>query len=283
MYRSAYEFCVPASLCWPSRSEMEGCNVCFPTSLFLFSWPQSVWLRSDSKTEAVIGRETVCKQRRYFTSSSTRGGADQRVRSHRWGSPPSPSLATNRQQPRELLWRLLKICTSSLCYTPCSIFTLYAKIKQHNNDSEGVSFACLLYSYIRVYAHLMLPFTSTCHMLSNVSRYSISRVATFLTKNTCHDLCIYWYIFNVLCMIAILIHSPWWHHPSTNLGRRGEDITHLRKLRTDCQTTQWRNPEDHGQNLYHRENLKSDMYLVIMRFSFFSLRSRFPSLVHTVS
>ena len=74
---------------------------------------------------STIMRETTCKRRRHFSRCSKRGGTVYRVRWHWWWSPPSPSLAAFHRQPRGLLARLLRVCSSSLCcsfvpYSPCT-------------------------------------------------------------------------------------------------------------------------------------------------------------------
>jgi hypothetical protein len=90
--------------------------------------------------------------------------------------PPSPSLAANCRQPRGLLVRLLKrVCRSSLCCIP---YSLYAAIKRRNHDSKDTWFACHLPvaptpSYGKIYACMPRTFKSV---------YVVSLGATFWQK-----------------------------------------------------------------------------------------------------
>jgi hypothetical protein len=205
--RSAHAFCVRTSLGWRSRPEMETSKVCSPTlegerfdstlTVLLTSvHVTKIWLKTWSFH--FVGNELLTG---YCTRGSARGGTDLRVRSYRWGSPASPSLATNRRQPRGLLWKLLRICTSSFSYILCSIFTLYTKIKQRNHGSE----ACLL----NVYSHLMLPFVSATwfqrYLFSPFPalRHSGKKIVAMNYVVTLERVCVC--VCVVRCIVAILI------------------------------------------------------------------------------
>jgi len=162
---------------------MEVSKVCNPTlgvgdltSLSLFSWPQSMWLKTWSFY--FEGNDLLTG---YCTRGSARGGIDLRVRSCRWGSPASPSLATNRRQSRRLLWKLLRVSTSSFCYTLCFILNLHTKIEKRNHESE--TYGSLLYlTYTAIWCYRLW----VSHAFKPV--FSISCLATFWQKNSFHDL-----------------------------------------------------------------------------------------------
>jgi hypothetical protein len=65
-----------------------------------------------------------------FNSSLAQHSTDEHVRRCQCYSPLFPSLAVNHGQPYKLLLRFLPVCTNSLYCIHCSMFTLYATIKQ---------------------------------------------------------------------------------------------------------------------------------------------------------
>jgi hypothetical protein len=104
-----------------------------------------------------------------------------------WYLPPSTISAVNCKLPRGLIWKMLRVCTV-VCVI---LFVPYSLCLPQQNNETIIPKICGLDAFYQwlLYIHpdLMVTFTSTCHVLSNVYT-SFPILWNVWPKKSFHDL-----------------------------------------------------------------------------------------------
>ena len=133
-----------------------------------------MWLQSDSQTDEATACETICKE---GTVTAGRREVPQITAS---GAADSVCVGNQSHTPREPLWGLFRVCTSSLCCTLSHI-----PFERHNKAKKPRSKPCgPLGSY-----QLLLCMQPACSIKEHMPRafkhvHTNSRNATFLAKKS---------------------------------------------------------------------------------------------------